>query len=196
MFILQSKEAISFMKSTSSNHLKNFKALYEENAASLLMFAKRFIPADAAEDVVHDVFLEVWNLTGEKEDLPSYAYLFKAVRNRCLNKLKREQVKDQYIQSTQIDNQLLGLDFYQSEEKLLIDKEGLQLLHDQIEALPERCRIIFKMSYFEEKRSVEIAETLDISVRTVEHQLYLGLKTLREKLTAKGKRNLFFMIFL
>ena len=196
MLYSQQREAILFMKSTGKSHLKNFKALYEENAASLLMFAKRFIPTDAAEDVVHDVFLEVWNLSGEKEDLPTYAYLFKAVRNRCLNKLKREQVKDQYIQSTQIDNQLLGLDFYQSHEKLLIDKEGLQLLHDQIEALPEKCRIIFKMSYFEEKKNAEIAEILSLSIRTVEHQLYLGLKTLREKLTAKGKRSLFFMIFL
>ena len=52
------------------------------------------------------------------------------------------------------------------------------------------------MSYLEEKNNAEIAEQLNISIRTVEHHLYLGLKELRTRLNSKDKKSLFFMLFL
>ena len=94
-----------------------------------------------------------------------------------------------------MENRILGLDYYESYEKKIIDKEDIQHIYNQIEELPEKCRQIFKMAYFEEKRNAEIAEILNISIRTVEHQLYLGLKTLRSRLTADGKKSLFFLFF-
>lgn len=117
-----------------------------------------------------------------------------AVRNRCINILKREKVKESYVHSAQLDNQLLGLDYYDLFEKLLIVREDMQVIYDQIEQLPEKCKVIFKMSYFEDRKNAEIAELLDISIRTVEHQLYLGLRTLRDKLASKGK-NIYFLCF-
>jgi len=173
-----------------------FKAYYEANVSALIMFSQRFVPFDIAGDIVHDVFLEVWNSLEVYKEMPSKSYLFMAVRNRCLNFLKREKVKDHYINTAQLDNRILGLDHYESYEKLITEKEDMQVIYDQIEQLPEKCRIVFKMSYFEDKKNAEIAEILNISIRTVEHQLYLGLKMLRERLTAKGKKRLFFMLFL
>lgn len=177
------------------NNLISFRKYYEASVSSLILFARRFVSSEIAEDMVHDVFLEVWNLQGMNDQLPSRSYLFMSVRNRCFNLLKREQVKENYIHTTQLDNQILELDYYDSSEKLIIDKEDMQEVYDQIEQLPEKCRVIFKMAYFEDKKNAEIAEMLEISIRTVEHQLYLGLKTLRERLTNKGKRVLFFMLF-
>lgn len=177
------------------NQLLFFKHYYETKVSSLILFARRFVSSEMAEDIVHDVFLDIWeqlNLSGE---LPSYSYLFMAVRNRCLNVLKREEVKENYIHATTLDNQIMGLDYYDSSERLLIDKENMQIVYDQIERLPEKCRIIFKMAYFEDKKNAEIAEILELSIRTVEHQLYLGLRTLRKNLTSEGKEHLFFMLF-
>jgi len=118
-------------------------------------------------------------------DASGRSYLFLCVRNRCLNLLKQEQVKEQYLQNTQIDNRLLGLDYYDSAEKQFIDDENLHQIYRQIDLLPDKCREIFKLAYYEDKKSKEIAELLHLSIRTVEHQLYLGLKILREKLKAE-----------
>jgi len=180
---------------TDNLHIKSFKLYYKANAPLLIMFAKRFVPSDAAEDVVHDVFLEAWNYVDRNEDLPSRSYIFMATRNKCINYLKKEQAKQNYIESTQLDNQLLGLDYYDSDEKLIIEQENIREIYNQIEKLPEKCRMIFKMSYFEEKKNAEIAEILNISLRTVEHQLYLGLRVLRDRLVQKGKKDLFFLFF-
>lgn len=180
---------------TDNLHIKSFKLYYKANAPLLIMFAKRFVPSEVAEDVVHDVFLEAWNYIDRNEDLPSRSYIFMATRNKCINYLKKEQAKQHYIESTQLENQLLGLDYYDSDEKLIIEQENIREIYSQIEKLPEKCRIIFKMSYFEEKKNAEIAEILNLSIRTVEHQLYLGLKTLRSKLIQKESRRLFFLLF-
>lgn len=177
------------------NSLISFKSYYEANVSTLILFARRFVSVEMAEDIIQDVFLDIWDHLEVNEKLPSRSYLFMAVRNKCLNTLIREQVKKNYVESTELDNRILGLNYYDSFEKQLIDKEDMQYIYDEIERLPEKCRIIFKMAYFEEKRNAEIAEILDISIRTVEHQLYLGLKTLRTRFMDNGKKRLFFLFF-
>lgn len=175
--------------------LKSFRNYYEANVSQLILFARRFVAGEMAEDIVQDVFLDIWYHAGINEKLPSRSYLFMSVRNRCLNSLIREQVKKNYIQLTELENRILGLDYYDSFEKQIIDREDMQYIYDEIEKLPEKCRIIFKMAYFEEKKNAEIAAILNISIRTVEHQLYLGLRTLRNQLTTDGKKKLFFLLF-
>jgi RNA polymerase sigma-70 factor (ECF subfamily) len=173
----------------------SFKHYYEVNVSSLIRFAQRFVSFEVAEDIVHDAFLEIWDHPEIYDRMPAHSYLFTAVRNRCLNVLKREQVRENFIRSAESDNRVLGLDYYDSSEKQIIDKENIQYLYEQIERLPEKCRVIFKMAYFEDKKNAEIAESLKLSIRTVEHQLYLGLRTLRDRLTAKGGKNIFFSLF-
>lgn len=169
------------MKDKTGNTV-SFREYYEANAASLILFAKRFVPSEIAEDIIHDIFLELWNQLEGKE-IPARSYLFMAVRNRCLNHLKRKQVNENYIHSSQLDNQILGLDYYyDTPEKMVIEEEDRQIIYDQIKRLPEKCGVIFKMAYLEDKKNADIAIELNLSIRTVEHQLYLGLKTLREKL--------------
>ena len=177
------------------NDLLSFRRYYEANVSSLIIFARRFVTLEVAEDIIQDVFLEIWGNSEIHRSLPSRAYLFTAVRNKCLNILIREQVKRNYIETTELENRILGLDYYDSYEKQIVGQEEIQLIYDEIEKIPEKCRQIFKMSYFEEKKNAEIAETLNISIRTVEHHLYLGIKTLRERLTAKNKKDLFFLFF-
>ncbi len=176
-------------------NIRDFQHYYEANVSLLIIFTRRFISADKAEDIVHDVFLEIWENINTFDKLPSRSYLFIAVRNKCFNSLKREEVKDNYISHIQMEWRRLELDFYDSFEKLLIEKEGIQKVHKEIEELPEKCRRIFKLAYFEEKKNAEIAEILELSIRTVEHQLYLGLKTLRDKLQPKKKNTQKFFIF-
>ena len=83
--------------STKENNLLSFKRYYEANVSSLMFFAQRFVSSAIAEDIIQDVFLEVWDNLDTYKEMPSCSYLFMAVRNRCLNILRREQVKDNYI---------------------------------------------------------------------------------------------------
>ncbi|MDR3267612.1 MAG: RNA polymerase sigma-70 factor [Tannerella sp.] len=173
------------MSKQEKDRLDTFKRLYEANVSLLVRFARRFILSETAEDIVQDVFLELWESRKAVDEVSSKAYLFTAVKNRCINHLKHEQVKLLYEHTAQIENRLLGLDYYDSIEKLMIETEDRQRIHKQIDLLPNKCRRIVKLSYLEDMNSSDIAELLHLSIRTVEHQLYLGIKTLREKLRNK-----------
>lgn len=183
------------MSDIEKHNNNDFRQYYETNVPSLVSFARRFVPEGFAKDIVHDVFLEVWEKIPVDNKLPGRSFLFVAVRNRCINAIKKEQVQEHYVNTVQENIRLMGLEYYDSIEKLLIEKEGIQELHKQIESLPDKCRQVFKLAYFEEKRNAEIAEFLNLSIRTVEHQLYLGLKTLREKINKEKKNGRKFFIF-
>jgi RNA polymerase sigma-70 factor (ECF subfamily) len=165
--------------------LATFKQLYEANVSLLVQFARRFTFSELAEDIVQDVFLLLWESNKEMDEAAARSFLFTALRNRCINLLKHEQIKTLYEQNAQVENQQLELDYLDSTTKLLIEKEDMQRIYKQINLLPDKCRQIFKLAYFEEKKNAEIAAFLHLSIRTVEHQLYLGLKSLREKLIDK-----------
>lgn len=172
-----------------NNDLLSFRNYYVANVSLLTMFARRFVAVEVAEDIIQDLFLDIWNNLVQHKGLPSRSYLFSAVRNKCLNIITREQVRRNYIEASELNNRLLGLGYYDSYEKQIIDQEDMQLIYDEIEKLPEKRKQTFKMAYFEEKDNEEIAETLNISIRTVEHHLYLGLKTLRFRLINKDKKD-------
>lgn len=159
--------------------LYTFKCLYETHASSLIRFAKRFTSARMAEDLVQDVFLEIWKNDKILENEYSRSYLYTAVQNRCINFLKQEQHKKIYMRETQAEE--WGINFGDTTHSN-DNTEQMQQIYHQIDLLPDKCKEIFKLAYIEEKKSAEIAGLLNLSIRTVEHQLYLGLKSLRENL--------------
>ncbi len=167
--------------------LYNFRRMYEANISLLVRFAGRYVPLEIAEDIVQDVFLEIWK-KDKVNEISGISYLLTAVRNRCLNYLKQEQIKSVYMQQVTSEARELEKDHSAPIEKSMMEKEQLQQIYDQIEQLPDKCRNIFKMAYFEEKKSAEIAGLLNLSIRTVEHQLYLALKTLRARLQKKQQK--------
>lgn len=109
--------------------LTSFKNYYEANISPLTMFAKRFVPEDTAEDIIQDLFLDIWDNKSLYHELPNRSYLFKAVRNKCLNILTREQVKNNYVESIELEIKLLGLEYYSSDEKILIQEEEIQHIY-------------------------------------------------------------------
>ena len=172
------------MYSHGQQKIDTFKCLYETHASSLNRFARRFAPLQVAEDLVQDVFLEIWKNDKELKNDYSRSYLYTAVQNRCINFLKQEQHKKTYLYETLAkEREIIFSDNVHSND----NTEQIQRIYDQIGMLPDKCRQIFKLSYIEEKKSAEIAELLKLSIRTVEHQLYLGLKTLRKNLMQTGK---------
>ena len=168
-----------------NHHIQNeFERLYIKCAPGLIFFARKFVDHSTAEDIVHDIFLKLWNsetVMIVNENIRTY--LFSAVRNACLDMLKHQTVCNDYLSRAIRDLKMEELTSGENTLNKLIDREQIDAVNRGIDQLPEKCRQIFVMAYIEEKKNKEIAEQLQISVRTVEAQIYKALKILRNMLT-------------
>ena len=163
-----------------SGDMGTFREIYRKYAPIMQAFASKYIDRATAEDLVQDVFMRIWVA---RETLPIneslQAYLFRAVRNSCINHLEHLRVKKGYEAQEMIELQIREAEFFQSPEQLLIRREQLEQVRCEIEKLPEKSRQVFKMAYDDDMKAAEIAKELNLSVRTVETQIYKALKTLR-----------------
>ena len=170
-----------------------FKQLFLKYYAPLCLFARQFFDDDdKAEEVVQDTFVRVWTKRHSIEIETSVKpYLFRAVRNQCLNLLQHQVVGQKYAQMVQ-------LDFRTEQETAPYFMEvGLrQKIEACIDALPEKRREIFRLSREEGLKYKEIAEKLNISVKTVETQMGLALKQLREQLREYRDYLIGWMVFM
>lgn len=168
-----------FLERVKAGDVDAFETLFRRNCQSLLNFARRFVRDDEiAENLVQDVFVEVWqNKSRIKPELNFRIYLFKAVKNKALNHLNRQNAEN---------NLILHLDTSTgksvSPEDDLRGREIRQAINQAIENLPEKCRLIFAMNRFDGLSYAEIADILKISIKTVETQMGRALKYLRKRL--------------
>lgn len=153
-----------------------FKAHYKE----LHSYANVMLrDEDTAEEIVQSMFLKFW----EKRELLNVqtsikAYLYKCVYNDSLNYLKHQKVKTKYQ-----DFAVYTMNDHHEAASSRVELTELQFkLQEALNELPEHCRTIFQMSRFEELKYREIAEQLDLSIKTVENQMGKALKILRLKL--------------
>ena len=159
-----------------------FREIYRKYNPVMQGYASKFTDSATAEDLVQDVFMRIWaNHESSPVNESLQAYLFRSVRNRCINHLEHLKITADYEAREMIDLQIREADFYQSPEQLFIRKEQLEQVRQEIEKLPVKSRRAFKMAYEDGMKASEIAKELRLSVRTVETQIYQALKTLREK---------------
>lgn len=130
---------------------------------------------DESKNIVHEVFIAVWE---KFETLPGdtnfRSYLYTAVRNRCLNYI-RDRKKQVAFESV---SEEIEADEEQAIEVAELEKE----IEMAINTLPEKCRIVFEMSRYEELKYAEIALKMNISVKTVEAHMSKALSLLRKAL--------------
>jgi RNA polymerase sigma-70 factor, ECF subfamily len=157
-----------------------FEGLFKSYFAELCIYASRFFDdVENAEEIVQDIFFNIWSNRAKLNINSSIkAYLYAAVRNTCLNLIKHKKVENKYREyfSRQLQqDELLENDWMKGDE-----------LHDKItvtiEKLPPERKKVFIMSRFENLKYREIAEELNISVKTVENQMGKALQFLREEL--------------
>lgn len=145
-----------------------YQRIYMEYAPMLLRFAGKFVSGFFAEDIVHDVFLKLWDKQVSllpDEDLKKILYV--AVRNACIDHLRRSNMEQEILDRRAVQLKLDELDYFESSDELFMRKDILDMLMKKVEELPERSREIFRLSYFKGMKAAEIAVQLDISVRTV-----------------------------
>ena len=134
---------------------------------------------DEAEEIVQSTFLNIWE---KRENLSIHTgvkpYLYAMVRNACLNVLKHEKIKQQHATM----EMAIAERSIESVASTVIASELEAKIHDAMDHLPEQCRLIFKLSRFEDLKYAEIAEQLNISIKTVENQMGKALRIMRDQL--------------
>lgn len=135
--------------------------------------------AEDAEEIVQTVFITIWEKREDLEiTLSLKSYLYRAVHNHCLNRFKHAAVKDAYREYSV--NYLPQS--YESVTEVIHADELSERIEKAIRKLPEQCQKAFRMSRFDELKYQEIADQLNISIKTVENQIGKALKILRTEL--------------
>ncbi len=170
------------MPSTSAhNNLDKaaFEKLFKSHFAHLCNFAIQYVSdMDTARDICQKVFILLWeNRENIKTDQNVRSYLFTAVKNRCLNYI-RDQKK---YRSHVLDIDIQDVDLAFEEDQLAVEDLKIKI-ETALNALPDKCRKVFEMSRYEDKKYQEIAEALDISKKTVEAHMSRALRSLRKDL--------------
>lgn len=145
-----------------------FKQLFEKYYAPFCLYAKRFIEDQAErEDIVSDVFATLWDKsewTGDRFDSPTtVAYIKMCVKNSCLNYLKHQEYAWNYQETLQKNRTFLE----EEADSVYTLDELYRMLYETLSKLPESHRDVFKKSFFEGKSQAEIAEELNLSLKTV-----------------------------
>ncbi len=159
--------------------VESFSQLFRQLYGPLCLFARRMVSdLDAAENIVQDVFVRLWD---NREMLFIHtgirSYLYAAVKNSCINFSKHGRF------AIPLDAETDRPDASEGEpDKQLESNELAQALDQAISALPPKCREIFLLAKFEGLSYEEIAEVQNISVNTVKTQLKRGLKALSKSL--------------
>jgi RNA polymerase sigma-70 factor (ECF subfamily) len=169
-----------------------FEKIFRQYAKPLFYYAAKFVGDEPARDIVQDVFVKLWSDESLVIAKSLNSLLFTAVRNRCLQQLEKQKVRNRYAEATRQMLQREELEFYMEERSSLIEQELEDKLNEVLNQLPERCRQIFVLSRFENKKNREIAEELDISIKAVEKQISKALAIIR----AEMKEYLPLMLFL
>lgn len=144
-----------------------------------------------AEDIAQEVFMEVWRRRASFTINQSLkAYLRRAAVNRSLNYIRDNKIK--FEEEDKAEN----VQVQQPLAQVRIEADELQQLIDEsIDQLPERCRLVFVLSRFEDMTYKEIGDQLGISVKTVENQISKALAMLRKNLGPYLEKGLLMLIY-
>jgi len=166
------------MRATQSDENEEYvKDLFLEYYRPLTAFAFKFIRCkDEAKDVVQSVFIKLLGKSNAiKISRSAKAYLYKAVTNECLNVIKRKRRRSNLEDAFAAGISEMVIEAIEETEQEL-------KVFNAINSLPPKCRQVFILSHLEDRKNREIADQLNISLRTVETHISNALRTLRASL--------------
>lgn len=152
-----------------------YKELYTSLYSFLLAFARTIVSSrETAEEIVSDVFIKIWERRKELVKIANLkVYLYVATRNIAFNYLDKQK----RTPTNSIDNiEAEFTSIYFDPEQLMITAEMLDLIQKAIDQLPPKCKMIFRLAKEDGLKCREVAEILNLSVKTVENQLAIALE--------------------
>ena len=159
---------------------KAFRILYEKYAPALRYFAAKYVEeGEVIDDIVQDVFVCLWEKRVDfKTEETIKAFLYKAVKNSCLNFLKHQEYEWNYAEIIRKKTPV-----YETESDSVYTLDELyRMLYETLNKLPDNYRTVFIESFFKGKTHAEIAEELNLSVKSVNRYKQRTLELLRNEL--------------
>jgi len=171
--------SILTFKKIKDGNIWAFETLFRSYYEPLCRYAYQWVEnRETAEEIVQDLFYILWK---ERQTLQVFTsvngYLYRSVKNKSLQYVEKRKVRDAY-QKMCAENTILETPTPLEE---LEYKELEQHIEETLRRLPERRQKIFRMSRMEGKKYHEIAQELQISVKTVEVEISKALQELRDQ---------------
>ncbi len=169
----------TFIQKLNANDRGAFHLVYTNYYKMLVVYAIGFVKEqEVAEDLVQELIISIWEQDNNFQHINAFkSYLYNSVKNKCLNYIKHQSVKDRYAQTIKAEQPFnLHIEEDDTEEQELYRQ--LFMIVDQ---LPQRCKQVFELQ-MQGKKNKEIAEVLNISIETVKTQKKRALKKLKEQL--------------
>ena len=151
-----------------------YKELFTSLYSYLYHFARTLVRAkEPAEEIVSDVFIKVWEKRKDLKKIENLkVYLYITTRNMAFNYLdKQKRIPTDHLEDIPAE----FTSVYFDQEQLMITADMLTLIQKAIDQLPPKCRMIFKLVKEDGLKYREVAEIMNVSVKTVENQLAIAL---------------------
>lgn len=167
-----------------NNDQKAYKELFVRTHEHLHRFALSILRSkEDAEEVVSDFFISVWQKRASLLEIENIKlYFFVSIKNISINKLRQKK------RATTSFNEDYLVQFkspFFNPSELLLSKEAVEKILGAINDLPPKCKLIFRLIKEDNLKYAEVAELLNISVKTVESQMAIALKKIGESYNFK-----------
>ena len=178
---MEKKGKYKFIRFKEELSQESFTGFFDCYFIRLTQFATTIVKSELlAEEIVLDVFLKLWENRKTLDAINNIeTYLYISVRNKSINVLKRER---KFHFDILEDAHILLTDYNPSAESDLIENEMFDALNEAVIQLPSKCKIIFKLIREDGLNRNEVAQILNISVKTVDNQVAIAVKKIAEQL--------------
>jgi RNA polymerase sigma-70 factor (ECF subfamily) len=163
----------------------SFKRLYLFYYGKLFNLAKSLVKQDElAEEITNDVFMNLWARRASLAEINNFTYYcYTSVKNKALTCLSKNQLKSVNIDDVNVD----VADSSATGEDKLVCEDLTKLINTTLSKLSDQCRLVFKLVKEDGLKYREVADLLDISIKTVEYHMGNALKTLAQGLRDSPK---------
>ncbi|MDO5970771.1 RNA polymerase sigma-70 factor [Flavivirga aquimarina] len=170
-------EDSTLAKNIKKDNKEAFRTLFERYYKMLLDYAVTFTgDLQEAEDIVQQTFIILWtNRRKINTEKQIKSYLYRITHNTYIDSYRKQKHRDAFFDELKER----ALNSRINDDTEIIDQR-ISKLKTIVESLPERCKEILQMNKFEGLKYKEIAEQLDVSVKTVESHIYTAFKKIRE----------------
>lgn len=182
------------MQSNTQFNKSTFDTLFKDWYQDLCRFAYTYLrDEDLCEDIVQEVFISLWEKRKSLAEIQSFkSYLFRAVRNKCIDNLRKEM----RFSIFSLENEgVQELSYYDYSLEAMESDELKNHIEESIKNLPKSCRNIFVLSREAKLTYAEIADEIGVSRKTVENQIGIALKKIRKHLIDNKFITLAFILF-
>ena len=163
-----------------ANDLKALRHLFDSYYKELVRFSMKIVMnKEISEEIVQDVFIRIWNNRYTlKIEKSVNAYLIASVKNASINYLKSRHARIRFVRLEDSGD----FQEYHSAEDYIITQELKKVIHEAVQALPPKCKIIFNLSRNAGLSNQDIANQLKISRKTVQTQIGIAIQRIKKAL--------------